>query len=628
MKRRIQYVLILAVSFLLSCIVMVAIQRFAVPFPSADNRALSLVLTAAMDGLGLLITVLAMGRKVKYYAADINAMQESEELLTQALAMVGEIPLHTFLLFMGATLLGNALIGLAMALFWALPAYPIFEAEIFTFAINGLIGSFIYVYLDNLNLISLLDMRITRFPPKLRESRQKKKNVIVPMVMAVMTCLFTFAACLFVYVRQDGYDPARGWQTVGRTASAMLPMCGGYFVIVVALVLTWARNTAKLHAHLLSRLDQIASSDKDLTGRINVASVDEISSMEGRINAFTDMLKRSFSDVKEAFGQTALLQKRLFQSIERASKSSHEISGAVQSMMDMVKKEDETVTEAAKSGREVTGNVTRVIAQVKLQNESVRESARDTERAIEAVSEAAKRSAEVKDGAERLIGAFKESDQDIKSTVASVNVIVELSRKLGDLNSLIAKIASQTNLLAMNAAIEAAHAGDSGRGFSVVADEIRNLAETTARHTKDSRESLKAVLAEIQRALEISRKTAGSYETMSGILEEVGAGTRSISESMDSQDRANKSILDHLRGTQRLSEDTESIAVELEKETAELMRDLDQLGEISRMSMLNIEMTRVRNAEEKAAIAEVDDLANQAVKLSAKSESLISEFKL
>jgi hypothetical protein len=58
------------------------------------------------------------------------------------------------------------------------------------------------------------------------------------------------------------------------------------------------------------------------------------------------------------------------------------------------------------------------------------------------------------------------------------------------------------------------------------------------------------------------------------------------------------------------------------------MRDLDQLGEISRMSMLNIEMTRVRNAEEKAAIAEVDDLANQAVKLSAKSESLISEFKL
>jgi methyl-accepting chemotaxis protein len=299
----------------------------------------------------------------------------------------------------------------------------------------------------------------------------------------------------------------------------------------------------------------------------------------------------------------------------------------VLSMLDMVREEDKTVKDADRSGKEVETNVSRVLSQIKLQNESVQESARDTERAIDAVSQAAKRTAEVKALTDRLMGAFGENDADIKSTLSSVNAIVDLSRKLSEINSLIAKIASQTNLLAMNAAIEAAHAGDSGRGFSVVADEIRNLAETTAKHTKDSRESLKAVLGEIQRALEVSKKTSESYKTMSGILEEVNLGTRSIAESMDSQDSANKTILERLKQTLDYSRETEKISTELDRETKTLIAGLDALSEHSRKVLQNIEMTKARNEEEKITIKQVDELANEAARLSAVSESLMSEFK-
>jgi hypothetical protein len=114
---------------------------------------------------------------------------------------------------------------------------------------------------------------------------------------------------------------------------------------------------------------------------------------------------------------------------------------------------------------------------------------------------------------------------------------------------------------------------------------------------------------------------------MSIILEEVSQGTRSIAESMDGQDSANKSALERLRQTLDVNRDTERITAELERETKSLLAGLDELADDSRASIAAIETTRARNDEEKAAIELVDRLANESARLAAASESLISEFK-
>ncbi len=628
MKRKLQFIVMIAATFIASCVITVLVALGTLNFPSPADRSTLALVAIGLWGLGFLATVLSQASRLSIYGKDLGLSQIIEDEFILDLKRLGALPLKSFLVFILTTTLAQGVLGLLQSRLWGCGGFGVTMIQIFTFAINALIGAFIYIYLDNLNMIILKEKAITLYPSGLREDRQRKKNLIIPMVMVVMTSSFTFAVSAFVVARLEGLDETRGFQLLSSMSAVLLPSLGLYLGLCLIMTLIWTRNTERLYKHVLGRLDQIASADKDLTGRIDILSIDEIASMEGRINAFTDMLKGSFTEVKEAFDMSSQLQRKLFEAISRSSKNSHEIGEAVETMLDMVKREDEKVATASASGREVTGNVQRVIQQVKLQNESVQDSARDTERSIEAVSQAAKRTMEVKDRTERLIAAFKESDRDINSTLASVNAIVELSKKLSELNALIAKIASQTNLLAMNAAIEAAHAGDSGRGFSVVADEIRNLAETTARHTKDSRESLKSILAEIQRALDVSQKTAGSYHGMSGLLEEVGDGNRAIAESMEGQDRANKSVLERLKETQGLSAETEKIAGELEKETSDLIRDLGDLGEISKLALLNIEMTKARNEEEKAAIKEVDELANKAVHLSAKSEALISDFKL
>jgi methyl-accepting chemotaxis protein len=263
-----------------------------------------------------------------------------------------------------------------------------------------------------------------------------------------------------------------------------------------------------------------------------------------------------------------------------------------------------------------------------MQNESVEKSTQEAERSLQAVSSAAHSAQEIERKTEDLIQVFQVGGEDLKTTVDSVNAIVDLSRKLEGINSLIAKIASQTNLLAMNAAIEAAHAGEAGRGFSVVADEIRNLAETTSKHTKDSRESLKAVLAQIQKALESSHKTADSFGTMSQLLNAVGLETRSISESMSSQDQSNKSVLDLLNSTRELAERTEDSSRKLADE-AELMKSaLNELSENSRLAMLNMEMTKARNKETEKSIYSLEELAHKAQSLTDEEVKLISKFKV
>jgi methyl-accepting chemotaxis protein len=540
---------------------------------------------------------------------------ESEEY-RKALERIGHVPLESFIHYFvfSLPLMVGSYFG-AMA--FGAGEHAAFVSMMVGLSLSAYLAAFIYVLLDKISLDALLAQRIHSYPTSLREPRQRRKNLIIPMFMSIMAFL---VACTAV-IATDSEDAA-------GLSPYVWAVAGVYQLGVLVLVLIWSKNTAFLYKLVIDRLEQIASSEKDLTGKVLIASIDEISSMEGLINDFNDTLQRSFAELKGTFERLGDLQTSLFSSVEESSGAAKDIAGRIDEIRSLVSREDGSVAGANDAGERLSRRVGEIVAQVEEQNVNIKNTVMSAEMGLAAISGANERAIDVRRKVDGLMASFERGGIAVGESIKSVRNVAERSKKLSEINATIAKIASQTNLLAMNAAIEAAHAGDAGAGFSVVADEIRALAEGTSQRTKDSRESLGAILADIQSALAVSSETETAYAQMREALLEVDEKTKVISESLSNQDAMNKAILDALRESILKTEETAKTAQGLIEEAKILSDTLSTLAGDARDTSSHAQEMSERNAKLLASIAKLATLSNQASELYEKTETLVSDFRV
>ena len=196
---------------------------------------------------------------------------------------------------------------------------------------------------------------------------------------------------------------------------------------------------------------------------------------------------------------------------------------------------------------------------------------------------------------ERTDNAIKDlstATGDGKATLVTSNTvtqkIAEESGSLLEASSVIQHIASQTNLLAMNAAIEAAHAGEAGKGFAVVADEIRKLAEDSATQGKTITATLKTLSGEIE-TLSASSKTAEEkFNAIFNLAEQVKEMSARLTEAMKEQGNGSKEVLTAIKNINMVTTEVQAGSEEMLKGgegVAEEMRKLDNLTRIITDSM-------------------------------------------
>ena len=241
----------------------------------------------------------------------------------------------------------------------------------------------------------------------------------------------------------------------------------------------------------------------DLTVRAKSTGHDEIGRVADFFNYFIGTLNNLITDAKLVVRRTGGISSDLAATSEQTAANLHEIRANTEGMKNKIELLDAEVSNSARSATDVDqyiGSLSRLIAdQASAINESsasIEEMGANIRNIAEAAEGKLKIANELETSALDGQSEMEETEKGIKRVADSAGVIMEMTQLIQD-------IASKTNLLAMNAAIEAAHAGEYGKGFAVVADEIRNLAESSA----ESAGSVTKALLEVSESIQLSEKS-------------------------------------------------------------------------------------------------------------------------
>ncbi|MBQ2000111.1 MAG: methyl-accepting chemotaxis protein, partial [Spirochaetales bacterium] len=187
--------------------------------------------------------------------------------------------------------------------------------------------------------------------------------------------------------------------------------------------------------------------------------------------------------------------------------------------------------------------------------------------------------------ADKSFNELKRSSESGKSSITNVQFLVsevaKQSTHLLETNEIINNIASQTNLLAMNAAIEAAHAGDAGKGFSVVADEIRKLAENSASQSKAIETDLRNIVEKISVIVEASSSADSAFSSVAEKINKATCLTDEIALAMKEQNEGSKRVLDSLENMQSITAEIKNGSDEMTHGASVIMNEMQRLSEIS-----------------------------------------------
>ena len=267
--------------------------------------------------------------------------------------------------------------------------------------------------------------------------------------------------------------------------------------------------------------------------------------------------------------------------MDETAASINEIGSNIQNVTQETGKQSASVAETGQAMQRITANITALNNQIEDQSASVIQSSAAVEEMLANIASVThslqKNSADM----DELSGMSARSKSDLDEASINIREIAKESEALLEISDIIQDIASQTNLLAMNAAIEAAHAGESGRGFAVVADEIRKLAESSGSQAK----TVSTVLAKMTDSMNQIRRSTdmllGQYEEMDARIRLLSDRELGIKNAMDEQGSGSNEILSAIGQLTEITQKVQSGSEEMLVESGEVIRESENLGRMT-----------------------------------------------
>lgn len=349
------------------------------------------------------------------------------------------------------------------------------------------------------------------------------------------------------------------------------------FSLVFVVVTILLQPLVLVKESIKESTDRIALGNADLTKRIPAKTKDEIGDVIVSFNKFFEFLQSLVKSIKKSRQNLSEAGEGLLHCTEDASASILLIVDNNEKVREQLVKQTDRVQETS----DVVNDMTMSISAFK---NTLEVQASDVSVASEAVKKMVNNICVVSENIDKMSESFADllyCAQTGSAKQKDVNVqienIVNQSKLLQEANLIIQNIASQTNLLAMNAAIEAAHAGEAGKGFSVVADEIRKLSETSANQSKTIGTHLNGIKDTISNIVNVSVESTQAFDSVANKIEETDDIVRLIKNSIAEQNEGSMQMNDVLVSMNNSTDKVKSSGLEISKDNEQIIAQIENL---------------------------------------------------
>lgn len=351
-------------------------------------------------------------------------------------------------------------------------------------------------------------------------------------------------------------------QQVGKVYLYMLITLVIIFVVSIISSFFFATRFSKPIENTVGVLQKMT--EGNLSVKINETGKDrtEIGKMQNNVNAFASEMRNMICATKENIFSLNQVAEKLNKNSEDISCEIAQISKNSVELTSQAKLQHNSVSETVSSIDQMNSIVEELSNQISEQNDALSQSSAAVEEMISNISSITENVDKFGNSFKKLASDSESGKTTIENVIRLVDAVSEESAKLFDMNKIIESVAAQTNLLAMNAAIEAAHAGEAGKGFAVVAEEIRKLSESSTEQSHSIKKALSDVIDNIKNVTAAANNAGSMFGEIVNQISTDDALITEIRSSMEEQNVGSRQIVDALSNIK----DTTSVIINHSKQ--------------------------------------------------------------